>query len=53
MEAAQKVQFQVPDEHTRVGYLLDNIEHQDADLHATIGQIFTNAQVLTMTSNGQ
>ena len=44
MEAAHHVQFQVPDEHTRVGYLLDNIEHQDADLRAAIAQIRTNAQ---------
>ena len=44
VEAAQHVQFQVPDEHTRVGYLLDNIEHQDADLRAAIAQIRTNAQ---------
>ena len=44
VEAAQNVQFQVPDEHTRVGYFLDNIEHQDADLRASIAQISTNAQ---------
>ena len=44
VEAAQHVPFQVPDEHTRVGYLLDNIEHQDADLRAAIAQIRTNAQ---------
>ena len=44
VEAAQNVQFQVPDEHTRVGYLLDNIEHQDADLRASIAQIRTNSQ---------
>ena len=44
VEAAQNVQFQVPDEHTRVGYLLDNIEHQDANLRASIAQIRTNAQ---------
>ena len=44
VEASQHVQYQVPDEHTRVGYLLDNIEHQDADLRAAIAQIRTNAQ---------
>ena len=44
MEAAQNVQFQVPDKHMRVGYLLNNIEHQDSDLRAAISQIRTNVQ---------
>ena len=43
MEASLHVQFQVPDEHTRVGYLIDNIDHQDADLRAAIAQIRTNS----------
>ena len=42
-EAALHVQFQVPDERTRVGYLIDNIEHQNADLRAAIAQVRTNS----------
>ena len=37
------VQFQVPDERTRVAYLIDNIEHQDANLRASNAQIRTNS----------
>lgn len=44
VEAAQHAQYQVPDEHTRVGYLIDNLEHQDPNLFAAISQIRTNAQ---------
>ena len=28
-EAAEHVHFQLPTQHTRVGYLIDNIENQD------------------------
>ena len=36
VEAAQHIQFQVPDEHTRVVYLTDNLINQDPDLRAAI-----------------
>lgn len=42
VEAAQHVSHQVPNGHTRVGYLIDNIEHSDADLQAAIAQVRTN-----------
>ena len=38
-EAAEHVTFQVPNEHTRVGYLIDNIENTDADLKAAVALI--------------
>ena len=44
VEAAQHVSHQVPNGHTRVGYLIDNIEHSDADLRAAIAQVRTNSQ---------
>ena len=31
-EASQHVNFQLPTEHTRVGYLIDNIQNSDPDL---------------------
>ena len=34
----------MPDEHTRVSYLLDDVDHQNADLRAVIAQIRNNAQ---------
>ena len=42
VEASLIIQFQTPDEDTRVGYLLDNIEHKDANLRSTIIQIRKN-----------
>ena len=38
-EAASHVDFQLPTAHTRVGYLIDNIENPDADLRAAIANI--------------
>ena len=38
-EAAGHVRFQTPTEHTRVGYLLDNIETSDAGLAAALAQV--------------
>ena len=43
VESSLHFQYQVPDEHTRVVYLIDNIEHQDVDLRAVIAQIRTNS----------
>jgi hypothetical protein len=36
---AQHVQYQLPNEHTRVGYLLDAIENDDAGLQAAMAAI--------------
>lgn len=36
---AQHVQFQLPNEHTRVGFLLDAIENNDAPLQAVMANI--------------
>ena len=41
-EAAQHVNFQLPTEHTRVGYLIDNILNNDPDLRAAISSIRIN-----------
>lgn len=41
-EAALHVQFQLPNEHTRVGYLLDNIINSDPDLRAALASIRAN-----------
>ena len=41
-EAQNHVDFQLPTEHTRVGYLIDNIENPDADLRAAIANIRQN-----------
>ena len=41
-EAQNHVDFQLPTAHTRVGYLLDNIENADADLRAAIANIRQN-----------
>ena len=41
-EAQNHVDFQLPTEHTRVGYLIDNIENADADLRAAIANIRQN-----------
>ena len=38
-EAAQHVNFQLPTEHSRVGYLIDNIVNSDPDLRAAIANI--------------
>ena len=38
-EAASHVNFQLPTEHTRVGYLIDNIDNSDPDLRAAIASI--------------
>ena len=43
MEASSNVQFQVPDEHTCVGYLINNIKYQDANVRAAVTQIRTNS----------
>ena len=41
-EASQHVNFQLPTEHTRVGYLIDNIQNSDPDLRAAISSIRIN-----------
>ena len=41
-EAAQHVHFQLPTEHSRVGYLIDNIQNTDPDLRAAISSIRIN-----------
>ena len=41
-EASAHVSFQLPTEHTRVGYLIDNIENNDPDLRAAIASIRIN-----------
>ena len=41
-EAAVHVDFQLPTEHTRVGYLIDNINNSDPDLRAAIASIRLN-----------
>ena len=38
-EASQNVTYQVPTEHTRVGYLLDGIESDSPALHAAIATV--------------
>lgn len=38
-EAALHVNFQLPTQHTRVGYLIDNIHNSDPDLRAAIANI--------------
>ena len=38
-EAALHVQFQLPNEHSRVGYLLENIVNVDPDLRAALASI--------------
>ena len=38
-EAAVHVQFQLPNEHSRVGFLIDNIVHSDPDLRAAIANV--------------
>ena len=41
-EAAQNVNFQLPTEHSRVGFLIDNIQNTDPDLRAAISSIRIN-----------
>ena len=42
VEASGHVAFQVPTEHTRVGYLISNIECSDAALQAAIAKVRTD-----------
>ena len=39
VEASQHVVFKVPTEHTRVGYLIENIECYDEALQAAISKV--------------
>ena len=41
-EAANHINFQLPTEHTRVGYLIDNIDNSDPDLRAAIASVRIN-----------
>ena len=41
-EAAMHVNIQLPTSHTRVGYLLDNIQNNDPDLRAALSNIRIN-----------
>lgn len=38
-EAAQSVQYQLPNQHTRVGYILNAIESDDPSLHAAMAAV--------------
>ena len=38
-EAAAHINFRLPTEHTRVGYLIDNIINADPDLRAAIASV--------------
>ena len=39
VKASQHINFQVPNKHTRIGYLIDNLENSDAALQAAIASI--------------
>ena len=41
-EAAEHIAFQLPTEHTHIGYLLDNIQNNDPNLRAAIARICIN-----------
>ena len=41
-QCAEHVSFQLPNEHTRVGYLLENIQTSDAGLQAAMAQVKTD-----------
>ena len=41
-EAKNHIDFQLPTEHTRVGYLIENIVHSDPDLRAALATIRQN-----------
>ena len=41
-EASNHVQFWVPNEHTLVGYLIDNIKCSDAEFQAAIAKVRTD-----------
>ena len=43
-EAVEHVNFQLPTQHTRVGYLIDNIQNADPDLRAAIASIRINTE---------
>ena len=43
-ECQLHVDFQLPTEHTRVGFLIDNITNPDPDLRAALGNIRLNTQ---------
>ena len=40
--AAEHVVYQLPNAHSRVGYLLDAIQYNDAGLQAAVANIKTN-----------
>jgi hypothetical protein len=42
-EASRHVAFQLPNEHTRVGYLLDGIQNSDPALQAAMSRVKTDA----------
>ena len=42
-EAALHVDFQVPTDHSRFGFLLDNVTNNDPDLKAALASMSTNA----------
>ena len=39
VKESQHINFQVPNEHTQIGYLIDNLENSDAALEAAIASI--------------
>ena len=47
-EAKNHVDFQLPTDHTRVGYLIDNITNTDPDLHDSIANIRQNVSKFFM-----
>lgn len=49
--AAQHVAFQLPNEHTRVGFLLDAIKSSDAGLQAAIASVRTDTGPTGMRNN--
>ena len=44
-EAAVNIRFQLPDGHTRVGYILEAIETDSPQLHAAMAQVEADAEV--------
>ena len=48
---AQKVTYQLPNEHSRVGYLLDAIQTGDAGLNAAMASVRTSTSVTGMRNN--
>jgi hypothetical protein len=50
-QCSQRVEFQLPNDHTRVGFLLDGIQSSDAGLNAAIAQVRADGNVNGKRSN--